>query len=40
MTADELISMQGESKGADVVPSPSLDQAREFARQSKVQRPT
>lgn len=37
MTAGELmLSVQGESKGADIVP-PSLDQAREFARHSKAE---
>lgn len=35
MTAGELVPIQG-GKGADIVPSPALEQAREFARHSKA----
>ena len=37
MTAGELIVTAQGTKGADIVPSPALEQAREFARQSKAE---
>jgi integrase len=37
VTAGGIIPIQGEGKGAELVPSPSLDQAREFVRASKAE---